>query len=94
MPCVLSNGAVDPAIVMDEVRRLLRRSLNLDPAVPLPPEAGLFGTLPEFDSMAVVAVITALEETFGITIEDDEITADVFATVDSLAAFVGAKQAS
>jgi acyl carrier protein len=48
----------------------------------------LFGSLPELDSMAVVTVVVAIEEHFGITIEPDEITAETFETVGSLARFV------
>ena len=51
----------------------------------------LIGAIPEFDSMAVVSVITALEERFGIAVEDDEITAEVFQTVGSLTQFVEGK---
>ena len=46
---------------------------------------------PELDSMAVLSVITLLEERFGFTIHDDEIDGAVFATVGSLIDFVGAK---
>lgn len=48
----------------------------------------LLGAIPEFDSMAVVGVITAMEEEFGFSVDDDEISADVFASVGSLAAFI------
>ena len=54
-------------------------------------ESALFGVLPEFDSMAVVTVLTMLEDEFGIVIHDDEVSADVFATVASLTEFVAAK---
>ena len=51
----------------------------------------LLGAIPEFDSMAVVGVITAMEEEFGFTVDDDEIDADVFASIGSLAAFIEQK---
>lgn len=51
----------------------------------------LLGSVPEFDSMAVVAVLTSLEEEFGIVVDDDEIEASIFASVGSLADFVAAK---
>lgn len=51
----------------------------------------LFGSLPELDSMAVVDLIVALEERFGFSIEDDEITAQIFSSVGSLTDFVGLK---
>lgn len=71
------------------VKRILRDTLNLgNRAAALTPESTLLGGLPEFDSMAVVGVVAAIEEQFGITVEDDELSADVFATVGSLTQFV------
>ena len=51
----------------------------------------LLGGLSEFDSLAVMELLTALERRFGITVEDEDVTASVFATVGSLAEFVDAK---
>lgn len=48
----------------------------------------LLGAIPEFDSMAVVAIITSLEDHFGFAVDDDEIDASIFETVGSLVAFV------
>ena len=74
------------------IRSILRDTLNLgDRADRLTPDSPLLGGLPEFDSMAVVTVVTMVEDEFGITVDDDELSADVFATVGSLAAFVLAK---
>ena len=56
-------------------------------------EAGtpLLGSLPELDSMAVLELVAALEQRFGVTIDDDEVTAEVFDTLGSLAALVDEK---
>ena len=51
----------------------------------------LLGAIPEFDSVAVVSVLTALEDEYGCVVEDDEISAEVFQTIGSLAAFVETK---
>ncbi len=51
----------------------------------------LLGHVPELDSLAVVNVITALEERFGVVVNDDEISADAFETVGTLHTFVVAK---
>ena len=51
----------------------------------------LVGDIPEFDSMSVVAIITALEEEYGCTFEDEEITEEVFATIGSLTKLVESK---
>lgn len=56
-------------------------------------ETALLGALPEFDSMAAVTVLTALEEKFGITIHDDEVDGTIFATVGSLCDFIDGKLA-
>ncbi len=57
-------------------------------------ETALLGAIPELDSMAVVSLITALEERFGIMVDDDEIDGDTFATVGALADFVAGKVAA
>jgi len=81
--------------IAEEVKLVLGQALRLgDRAQQFDARTALFGSMPEFDSMAVVTVITALEDRFGITIDDDEITAEVFETVGSLAQFVGAKLAA
>lgn len=51
----------------------------------------LLGGLPELDSMAVLVLVHDLEERFDITVEDEDLTADVFDTLRSLAAFVDRK---
>lgn len=74
---------------LEEVRRILADVLQLgEKANELDENSGLLGEMPEFDSMAVVSIITALEEQFDIAIEDDEITAETFETLGSLAEFV------
>jgi acyl carrier protein len=57
-------------------------------------ETPLLGAVPEFDSMAVAALITAMEEQFGFGIDDDEIDGQTFLTVGSLADFVAGKLAA
>lgn len=57
-------------------------------------ETHLLGAVPELDSMAVVSLITSLEEQLGITVDDDDIDGDTFATVGALVDFVNAKLAA
>ena len=76
----------------DNVKKLLAQTLQLGPrAEALNPDSPLLGAIPELDSMAVVSILTAMEEYFGFTVEDDEISADTFETFGSLVAFVDAK---
>lgn len=77
------------------IKYILRDTLNLgERAERLTLDSPLLGGLPEFDSMAVVAVVTMIEDEIGITIEDDDLSADVFATVGSLVEFVQQKAAA
>lgn len=71
----------------DQVCDILRTTLGLG-ARPLDTDTALLGSLPQLDSMAVVGLLTALEEHFGIAILDDDISARHFATVGTLTGFV------
>lgn len=78
--------------VMQDVLRLVDDVLGLKGrSASFTAETPLLGAIPELDSMGVVSLITRLEERFGITVEDDDIDGDTFATVGSLVAFVDAK---
>jgi len=78
--------------VLQEVIRIVCSILQIDPnSRAFGPETPLIGAIPEFDSMAVVSIITAFEDRFGFTVEDDEIDASVFETIGSLVAFVDSK---
>jgi acyl carrier protein len=78
--------------VMHEVVQVLDELLSLNGrAASFTRSTHLLGAIPELDSMAVVAVISGLEERFGIVIEDDDIGGDIFATVGSLTDFVNSK---
>lgn len=71
--------------VLDQILHLQGRSQALRS------DSGLLGAIPELDSMAVVGVITSLEERFGFAVEDDEIDGSTFATLGTLIAFVDGK---
>lgn len=77
---------------LSRIKLILRDTLNLgERAGNLSADSPLLGGLAEFDSMAVVTVVATLEEQFGIVVDDDELTAEVFATVGSLSSFVAGK---
>ena len=79
------------ATTLETLRSLLGDSLGLgERASSLTETSPLLGGIPELDSMAVVEVVTQLEKTFNITIHDDDISAETFATLGSLAAFISA----
>lgn len=78
--------------VFHDVKIVLCSVLQLsDASTALKMESPLLGALPEFDSMAVVSVLSALEDHYGFFIDDDEIDADVFETVGALVEFVEQK---
>lgn len=78
--------------MVEDIRRILGDTLQLGSrADQLTANSPLLGAIPEFDSMAVVTVLTMVEEEFGITIDDDEISAEIFETVGTLAGFVDRK---
>ena len=77
---------------VDEVKNILSDVLQIGDRVnEYSEDTLLLGGIPEFDSMAVVSVITALEENYGFVVDDDEIDAEVFETLGSLVAFVESK---
>jgi acyl carrier protein len=82
-----------PDDTLAAVAEVLGASLGLTPDVTagLSRDTLLFGNLPELDSMAVATVLTALEDRFGILIDDDEVSGELFETVGSLVAFIDAK---
>ena len=81
--------------MIDEVKAILKDTLQLgERADELTADSPLLGSVPEFDSMAVVTVLTMIEDEYGVEIADDDVTADVFETVGSLSAFVAEQVAS
>ena len=74
--------------VLDDVLSLKGRSATFGRDTPL------LGAIPELDSMAVVTLITTLEEVFGVTVADDEIDGSTFASVGALVDFMSDKLAA
>lgn len=74
--------------ILDEILSLNGRAANYSDDTPL------LGAIPELDSMAVVALLTSLEERFGFVVDDDEIDGSTFATLGSLVEFVQGKTAA
>ena len=78
----------DVILLLDEVLSLKGRGRTFTHDTPL------LGAIPELDSMAVVSLITGIEERFGVSVDDDEIDGNTFATVGTLVEFVAGKLAS
>jgi acyl carrier protein len=76
---------------LEEVKAIVVETLGIeDRADSLDASSGLLGSLPELDSMAVVALITEIEERFGIEVDAADISADAFETLGTLVDFVEA----
>ena len=74
---------------IDDVKTVLIETLGLqDRADTIDAATPLMGSLPELDSLAVVELVVALEDRFGIAIDGEDVTAEAFETVAGLAALV------
>jgi acyl carrier protein len=84
---------VNSTPTVDDVKAVLVSSLGVEErADAIGAETQLLGSLPELDSMAVLVLVHDLEEAFGIVVEDEDLSADIFDTLGALAAFVDRKQ--
>ena len=83
---------------MDQVEQsviaILRNVLGEAAGRSIDASSSLLGSIPELDSMTVVAVLTGIEEQFDIAIADDDVDGATFASVPSLVTFVRAKLAA
>ena len=84
--------AADTDATLAGVVDVLTRTLGIeDRATTLTRDTGLFGELPELDSLGVVELAAALEYCFGIEIDDEDFTGEVFETVGSLTDFIASR---
>jgi acyl carrier protein len=82
-----TNQTIDVADVKDVVIKTLaieHRADALHAETPLT-------SIPELDSLAILELVVELERHFAITVEDEDVTAEVFDSIGSLAAYVDAK---
>jgi acyl carrier protein len=78
--------------IQSDIIAILQSNLGVSVGAIMPhPDTPVLGAIPEMDSMSVIGILASLEEQYGITVDDDEISADVFATVGSLTTFVESK---
>ncbi|MEO1968048.1 MAG: acyl carrier protein [Sphingomonadaceae bacterium] len=90
-----SQKATGPsrAEVDDALKAILVDVLGLDPETVggFGPDTGLFGHLPELDSMAVATLLTEMEDRLHIIIDDDDVEGEMLETYGGLLAFAEAK---
>ncbi|MFN2100552.1 acyl carrier protein [Altererythrobacter sp. MF3-039] len=77
----------------ETLRAILVDTLALDPkaVAEFDGDTGLFGHLPELDSMAVATLLTEIEDRYGFHIDDDDVDAEMLETYGALFAFIEAK---
>lgn len=83
-----SRGAIDV-----KLRTILVDALGLDPerVSAFDNDTGLFGHLPELDSMAVAGLLTEMEDQLDIIIDDEDVDGEMLETFGGLLAFAEAK---
>lgn len=79
-------------VSLEEIKAIIGDVLQItDRMDDLGADAPLLGGVPEFDSMAVVAILTTIEDNYGVMIDDDEVSAEHFESITSLLDFVNLK---
>lgn len=81
------------AEIDSKLKRILVAVLGIDQSLAdaFSDETGLFGHLPELDSMAVAGLLTEMEDRLDIVIEDDDVDGEMLETYGGLLAFAEAK---
>lgn len=81
--------------VRETVRMILVDILGVsrERAAAFQDSTGLFGSLPELDSMAVAGLLTEMEDRLGIVIDDDEVDSEMLETFGALVDFAERKVA-
>lgn len=76
------------------LRQILADVLGLAPeqVAAFDEDTGLFGHLPELDSMAVAGLLTEMEDRLDIIVEDDDVDGEMLETYGGLLAFVQDKR--
>ena len=76
-----------------KVKEMIIERLQLDGMTPddIEDGAALFGDGLGLDSIDALELVIGIEKTFGVRIQDEEVGAKAFASVDSLVAFLRGK---
>lgn len=67
--------------------------LSAERIAELDADSGLFGDLPELDSMAVAGLLTELEDRLDIIIDDEDVDGEMLETFGGLRSFLAGKRA-
>ncbi len=85
----LDSRPIDKPSLDNQLRAILGDVLGLgaQQLAEFDADTGLFGHLPELDSMAVAGLLTEMEDRLDITIEDDDIDAQMLESYGGLLDF-------
>ncbi len=88
-----SSSGSQRAAIDGKLKAVLCEVLGLDPdaVAEFGLDSGLFGHLPELDSMAVAGLLTEIEERFEVLIDDDDVDGEMLETYGGLLGFVESK---
>lgn len=74
------------------VKRLIVKALDLQvKPEEIPDDEAIFGGGLGLDSIATLEIVFAMEDEFGLEVEDDELQADLFDSVEALSKYVKRK---
>ncbi len=91
LPAVSSGDSETDLVLRQVLQDVL--GLDVDQVAGFDSDSGLFGHLPELDSMAVAGLLTEVEDRLDILIEDDDVDGEMLETYGALLQFVIAKRA-
>lgn len=78
---------------LDEIKDLVAKTLGIEDRIDsMDASTPLLGEMPELDSLAVLEIAARIEDGFHFQVDDANLTAEVFETLGSLAAFVDANR--
>lgn len=79
--------------IANELKSIIADVLGIDAqdADALDEDSGLFGHLPELDSMAVAGLLTEIEDRLDIVIDDEDVDGEMLETFGGLLAFAKTK---
>jgi acyl carrier protein len=88
-PAGAVTGGTAGSVTLADVLDVIGTILGIEDRVgTFDADTPLFGSLPELDSLAVLELLTTLEDRFGITVDDDDLTGGLLETAGSLHAYV------
>jgi acyl carrier protein len=75
-------------VILDRLRALLAERLGFASDGPVDESTGLLGQGIGLDSVEVLQLVSAIEEAWSLTIEDEELKREHFATLGTVVSFV------